>query len=89
MSSVPKVAADAVKVTSGELPVEPVEVHGYDFNQGLDYHKLLLSYRTSGFQATNFGKAVMEINRMVCLIFIYLFKTVFNECYSISNATLP
>ena len=69
MSSVPKVAADAVMVTtSGELPVKPVEVHGYDFNQGLDYHKLLQSYRTSGFQATNFGKAVEEINRMVSLI---------------------
>ena len=56
-------------MASGELPVKPVEVAGYDFNNGIDYHKLLQSYKTSGFQATNFGLAVDEINRMVhCLI---------------------
>lgn len=54
---------------TGELPVDPVLVKGYDFNQGVDYHKLLQSYRTSGFQATNFGLAVEEINRMVMEMF--------------------
>ena len=34
MSGVPEVAQEAVLVQSGELPVEPVEVKGYDFNQG-------------------------------------------------------
>ena len=41
---------------------------GYDWSQGLDYEKLLSSYLTTGFQATSFGLAVQEINRMVgCL----------------------
>ena len=40
-------------------------VTGYDFNQGIDHHKLLESYRYSGFQATNFGLAVEQINAMV------------------------
>ncbi len=56
---------EAVLVASGELPVKPVEVKGYDFNEGLDYHKLLQSFYTTGFQATNFGLALEEINKMV------------------------
>ena len=64
-SKVPAVAANAVLVTSGELPVDPVEVKGYDFNNGVDYHELLKTFRTSGFQATNFGLAVEQINEMV------------------------
>ena len=63
--SVPAVAHEAVLVQSGQLPVEPVKVIGYDFNKGVDYHAILQSYRTSGFQATNFGRAVEEINKMV------------------------
>lgn len=50
---------------SHELPCEPVEVKGYDFNNGVDYHRLLQTYRYSGFQATNFGLAVEEIIKMV------------------------
>jgi deoxyhypusine synthase len=38
---------------------------GYDFNLGVNHHTLLQSYRTSGFQATNFGLAVEQINQMV------------------------
>jgi hypothetical protein len=38
---------------------------GYDFNNGLDYDKLLESFLTTGFQATNFAQAVKEVNRMV------------------------
>jgi hypothetical protein len=40
-------------------------IKGFDLNKGLDYDALLMSYRTIGFQATNFSKAVDEINRMV------------------------
>ena len=65
-SQVPEIAQDAVLVHSGALPVEPVEVCGYDFNDGIDYSKLLTSFYTTGFQATNFARAVNEINRMVC-----------------------
>ncbi|XP_037037377.1 probable deoxyhypusine synthase [Bradysia coprophila] len=40
-------------------------VSGYDFNTGVNYDKILDSYLTTGFQATNFGKAVQEINKML------------------------
>ena len=40
-------------------------IKGYDLNNGLDYNKVLSAYLATGFQATNFGKAVNEINRMV------------------------
>lgn len=49
------------------------KVEGYQFCKpgagDVDYHALLRSYRTSGFQATNFGLAVEEINRMVWYAF--------------------
>src|SRR3989338_4857326 len=38
---------------------------GYDFNQGVDFDKLMQSYLTTGFQATNLGMAVEEINKML------------------------
>jgi deoxyhypusine synthase len=41
------------------------EIKGYDLNKGIDYDKILKSYLTTGFQATNFGNAVKEINKMV------------------------
>lgn len=48
------------------------KVKGYDFNTAppieqpcLDYDALLLSFLTSGFQATNFGLAVKQIEAMV------------------------
>lgn len=41
------------------------EIKGYDLNNGIDYNSILASYMTTGFQATNFAKAVNEINRMV------------------------
>lgn len=43
-------------------------VDGYDFNKGINYHALLQSFKTTGFQATNFGMAVDQINQMVVLI---------------------
>ncbi len=55
-------------------------VRGYDFDSNIitttntnqnsvtiDYDKLFESYLTTGFQATNFAKAVNEINQMVIL----------------------
>ncbi|XP_071802191.1 deoxyhypusine synthase-like [Asterias amurensis] len=55
----------ALAASSGSVPPGSVEVRGYDFNQGIDYHKLLQSYKTTGFQASNFGLAVEEINKML------------------------
>ena len=47
------------------MPEGSVPVQGYDFNKGIDHHQLLRSFRTSGFQATNFGLAVEEVQRML------------------------
>ncbi|OWA50678.1 Deoxyhypusine synthase [Hypsibius exemplaris] len=41
-------------------------VRGYDFSDPtVDYHKLLSTFRTTGFQATSFALAVDEINKMI------------------------
>jgi len=53
-----------VLCASTEMPEGSVTIEGYDFNDGVDYHKLLQSYIRTGFQATNFGLAVEELNRM-------------------------
>lgn len=58
-------AKDAVLAKSEKLPdVTPI-VKGYEWNNGINYDQLLGSYLHSGFQATNFGLAVDEINKMV------------------------
>lgn len=49
---------------STELPKSDI-VKGYDFNEGLDYHKLMATYRTTGFQGTAMGRAIEEINKMI------------------------
>ncbi|MFA5992466.1 MAG: deoxyhypusine synthase [Candidatus Pacearchaeota archaeon] len=41
-----------------------LNIKGYDFNQGLDYEKLIDSYETTGFQATNLAKAIKIIKKM-------------------------
>lgn len=67
----PSIAKQAVLVKSVQLPSHTPTVKGYDFNNGVDYDQLLASYIQCGFQATNFGKAVDEINKMVNCRFIY------------------
>lgn len=61
----PSSALAAVLKHSSALPPESAQVQGYDFNRGVDYHALLDAYRTTGFQATNFGRAVQQVNAMV------------------------
>ncbi|XP_032524587.2 probable deoxyhypusine synthase [Danaus plexippus] len=61
----PDVAVNAVLVPSQELPAETPIVSGFNWENGTDYNKILESYLHSGFQATNFGKAVEEINKML------------------------
>jgi len=67
---VPDLAAGAVLASSDEMPEGSEKVAGYDFNKGVDYHALLQSYKYSGFQATNFGLAVEEINKMISKRFL-------------------
>lgn len=73
-SGIPRDVQEAIAVVltpSKSLPEGySTPVRGYDFSDAecgrpLDYHALLQSYRTTGFQATNFGMAVEEITRMV------------------------
>ena len=56
-------AKNSVFVQSTGLKGDTVK--GYDFNQGVDYHKLFESYKTIGFQAMNMGKAIDIINDMI------------------------
>lgn len=59
-------ARDVVFMQSNCTSLEgKAQVSGYDFNKGINYDNILGSYLTTGFQATNFGKAVHEINKMV------------------------
>lgn len=74
MSNEPSIATEAVLAASSKLPDDTPIVSGYDWNNGLDYHKLFSTYINSGFQATNFGKAVNEINKMVKLSIYFLSK---------------
>lgn len=63
-----KTNTDAVKKMKngdGENKTVMEEIKGYDFNKGVDYDKLFGAYLHTGFQATNFAKAVNEINRMI------------------------
>lgn len=46
-----------------EEPQGPA-IKGYDFNQGVDYDKLIESYATTGFQASHLAKAIEIINKM-------------------------
>jgi len=57
-------ARDAVFVKSEEMEAGTATCRGYDFNNGVDYRKLMGKMSTHGFQATNFGLAVEEINNM-------------------------
>lgn len=54
-----------VMVKAEPLPEGTPIVQGYDFNKGLDYEALMASLKTTGFQATSFGQAVDEVNRML------------------------
>lgn len=61
----PHLAKDAVFQRSECLPKATPLVRGYDWNRGINYGELFESYKFAGFQATNFGKAVDEINEML------------------------
>ncbi|EGD79119.1 deoxyhypusine synthase [Salpingoeca rosetta] len=58
-------AQQAVLLRSEPMPEDAVKVKGYDFNQGVDHDKLLQSFLTTGFQATNLGLAIEEVQRML------------------------
>lgn len=58
-------ARNAAYIQSASVSFLKQKVVGYDWNQGVDYNKILKTYLNTGFQATNFGLAVQELNRMI------------------------
>lgn len=64
-SDVPALAVDSVLFKSVEMPKDALTVKGYDFNEGINYKKIMESFKYTGFQALHFGQAVEEINRML------------------------
>lgn len=58
-------ALEAVMKKSENVSYLNQEVKGYEWKNGIDYEKILNSYLNCGFQATNFGLAVNEINKML------------------------
>jgi deoxyhypusine synthase len=76
----PSSVKDAVLKESCQIPADTVVVSGYDWNKGRNYDELFKSYLHSGFQASNFGKAVLQIEAMVnagleknCLVTLQMF----------------
>ncbi|KAF5301240.1 hypothetical protein FQR65_LT00940 [Abscondita terminalis] len=65
MECLPSSVTEAVFSKSTPVSFLNQEVKGYDWNEGVNYNKLLETYLISGFQATNLGLAVNEINRMI------------------------
>lgn len=61
----PELAKDAVLQESVKMPKDTPQVQGYDWSHGVNYEAILNSYISCGFQATNFGKATDEINKML------------------------
>ena len=61
---IPSVASEAVLMQSESMDKDHPTVQGYDFNQGVDYAKIMASYSNMGFQGTNLGKAITEIKNM-------------------------
>ncbi len=47
-----------------EEPKNYVAIKGYDFNQGVDYDKIIDSFASTGFQATHLAKAIELIKQM-------------------------
>ncbi|CAL8172031.1 unnamed protein product [Prunus armeniaca] len=50
---------------SEDLEGQSSEIEGYDFNQGIDYPRLLSSMLSTGFQASNLGDAIQVVNQML------------------------
>ena len=69
-----KIARENILRRSDEA--EGVAIRGYDFNQGVDYGKILDSFATTGMQADNFSRAMEIIRKMISQkAFIYLAYT--------------
>ncbi|PHJ24804.1 deoxyhypusine synthase [Cystoisospora suis] len=61
----PAVATDAVLVVSQPMPGDSIVASGVDFEKTRDLDSLLDSLLSSGFQATQLGRAIEEVRRML------------------------
>lgn len=53
--------------------IKGVKIRGYDFNEGINYDKIIDSYGSTGMQAANLSKAIEIVNNMLKdKAFIYL-----------------
>jgi deoxyhypusine synthase len=53
--------------------LEGTAIKGYDFDKGIDYEEIVKSFSSTGFQASNLGRAIEITNRMISeKAFIYL-----------------
>src|SRR3989344_3404617 len=61
-----------LRLSEGEIN-NPIFIKGYDFNKSLNYSKLLDSFSTTGYQASNLSEAIRIIKKMRndnCTIFL-------------------
>ena len=58
-------AKTAVLLPSENLPSDSLVIEGYNWNKGIIYEDIFKKYITTGFQATNLGLAVEEVNKML------------------------
>jgi len=63
--NLPKLLSDAVMASSESMPKDTPQVKGCDFESGITLDSLLHGLRYSGFQATNVGKAIEEVRKMI------------------------
>ena len=73
----PAIVKEVVLQDSEPMPEGSLAVQGYDFNQGVNYHALLESYRTTGFQAMHFGQAVEQVNKMVSVLSYHKYLVIY------------
>lgn len=62
-----RTSEEAVLLCSAEIPENSIKVKGVDFNKPQTLESLLEQYQYCGFQATNLGLAIKEINSMVIM----------------------
>jgi deoxyhypusine synthase len=66
ISKLPPIVRDGVFQRNGNNELPDLEkIEGYDFNQGVDYEKIIKTYSHSGCQATYVGKAIEITNDMI------------------------
>lgn len=66
ISKLPEVVRDGLFQRNTVNPCEGMmKIQGYDFNQGVDYEKILKTYIHSGCQAAYVGQAIQIINQMI------------------------